>query len=186
LGLCERIQRLAARARPLSGIVYRSAVPKYANSEDLLTGEGARRFGGRWNPPGVAAVYGSFAPQTAMEEALAQARYYGLPAHAAMPRTFVAIEFDLARVIDLTDGAVRRSLGVSEKRVLECDWRVEAAAGWNPLTQEIGEGARLAELEALVVSSAADRGGRNLVVFVENLLPESRLSVAAVNRPDRA
>ena len=35
------------------------------------------------------------------------------------------MEIDLASVLDLTEGAVRRSLGVSEKRLLECDWRAE-------------------------------------------------------------
>jgi RES domain-containing protein len=50
---------------------YRSATPQYAREPDLLTGEGSRLHGGRWNPPGIAAVYASFAPETAMEEMLA-------------------------------------------------------------------------------------------------------------------
>lgn len=86
----------------MSGEIYRSASPKYANSRDLLTGGGSRRFGGRWNPVGIAAVYGSLTPETAMEETLAHARYYGLPVHASMPRTFVAISFALKSVLDLT------------------------------------------------------------------------------------
>ena len=49
-------------------------------------------------------MYGSFTPQTAMEETLEHCRYYGLPVHAAMPWTFVALEIDIASVLDLTQG----------------------------------------------------------------------------------
>lgn len=68
--LNTRIRRLSARAKGLSITVYRSAGPEYANTADLVSGEGSRRYGGRWNPAGVAAVYGSLTPQTAMEETL--------------------------------------------------------------------------------------------------------------------
>ena len=37
-----------------------------------------------------------------------------LQVYAAMPRAFVAIEFHLVSVLDLTDGEVRRSLGSSK------------------------------------------------------------------------
>ena len=130
----------------------------------------------------MAAVYGSFTPQTSMEETLAHSRYYGLPVHAAMPRTFVALEFDLASVLDLTDGVVRRSLGVSEKRLLVCDWRAEAQAGGTPLTQAVGRGVRLAGFEGMLVRSAADPGGQNLIVFVANLRRGSTLAVVAADR----
>ena len=180
--LDERISRLAAQAKQLSGMVYRSAVPQYANTADLVTGEGSWLVGGRWNPAGVAAVYGSFTPQTAMEETLAHSRYYELPVHAAMPRTFVAIAFHLVSVLDLTDGAVRRSLPVSKKRLLECDWRAGVQAGKTPLTQQIGRAVHRAGLEGLLVPSAADLGGWNLVVFVENLQSGSTLEVVAADR----
>ena len=180
--LNQRICRLASQAKRLSGTVYRSVAPRYANTADLAAGQGSRRLGGRWNPPGVPAVYGSFTPQTAMEETLAHFRYYGLPVHAAMPRTFVALEIDLASVLDLTEGAVRRSLGVSEKRLLECDWRAEAQAGKTPLTQNVGLGVCLAGFEGMVVRSAVDPSGQNLVLFVENLKPGSTLVVVAADR----
>lgn len=82
----------------------------------MLTGEGSRRNGGRWNPKGIAVVYASFTPETAMAETLAHFRYYGFPIEDAMPRTFVAIATDLAAVLDLRDGGVRRRLQVSEGR----------------------------------------------------------------------
>lgn len=39
-------------------VAWRLAAPQFAQGvEDMLSGEGARRFGGRWNSPGQPAVY---------------------------------------------------------------------------------------------------------------------------------
>ena len=43
----------------MEGVIVRSAGTKYANEGDFLSGEGAGRFGGRWNPTGLKAIYGS-------------------------------------------------------------------------------------------------------------------------------
>jgi RES domain-containing protein len=182
LELDARLANLLRRAVPLEGTVYRSVAPRYANSSDLLSGEGTRRNGARWSPVGLAAVYGSFTPQTALEESLAHASYYGLPVHASMPRTFVAIEFTLKLVLDLTDGHNRQVLAISAKRLLRCDWRAEMRAGEAALSQQVGQAASDAGFEALLVSSAADPAGRNLVVFVDNLQPGSEMAVVAADR----
>jgi len=182
LSLKERIEKLTGKATPLSGEMYRSAAPKYATTADLVTGEGSRRFGGRWNPPGVSAVYGSFTPQTALEETLAHSHYYSLPLNTSMPRTFVAIEFSLTAVFDITVGKLRQSLGISEKRLLDCDWRAEVDAGRTPITQAVGDAAFQAGLEAILVRSAADSSGTNLVVFTSNLDASSALKIVS---PDR-
>lgn len=51
-------------------MVFRSVTPRYASSHDLLSGYGARKHGGRWNPPGFfPAIYASLAPETALAEA---------------------------------------------------------------------------------------------------------------------
>jgi RES domain-containing protein len=117
LDLDARFAKLAARATARKGIICRSTTPAYASTSDLLSGEGSRLNGARWNPVGVAAVYGSFSPRTALEEALAHTKYYQLPIHASMPRIFVAIEFMLEVVLDLTDGRNRQALGISERRL---------------------------------------------------------------------
>lgn len=111
---------------------YRSATPQYAQQTDLLTGEGSRLHGSRWNPPGIAAVYASLTPETAMEESLAHFRYYGIALHAAMPRIFVAIQAKLSKVVDLTEGANRKRLLIAEHRLVECDWRKEMATALSP------------------------------------------------------
>ncbi|HEY6146394.1 MAG TPA: RES domain-containing protein, partial [Thermoanaerobaculia bacterium] len=122
----ERLRRALTRsprlARPFSGTAYRSTSPAYAGSKDLVSGEGVRRHGARWNPPGLAAVYASLLPETAVAEALAQFRRAGIPEFAAMPRVLVALEVSLARVLPLTSGSVRRRLRVSGRRLVNEKW----------------------------------------------------------------
>ena len=131
--LRTRLARLAALAVPFEGVVYRSSTPQYATEADLLTGEGSRRFGGRWNPVGIAMVYASLTPETAMAETLAHNRYYGIPIEDTMPRIFVAIEVKLHTLLDLRDGNVRRRLQVAEDRILTVDWRTLMAPAANRL-----------------------------------------------------
>ena len=178
-------ERLAAAVRrlpsgPWRGVAYRSASPAYAGSRDLLSGEGVRRHGGRWNAAGAfPAVYASLTPETAVAEALAQFRYYGIPDADAMPRVLVALDASLAALADLTDGRTRRVLRVSRRRMRADSWRAAAERGRESLAQAIGRAAYDARLEGLLVPSAADRKGVNLVVFPERLRPESRLEVHA-------
>lgn len=156
---------------------YRSASPKYANERDLITGEGSRQHGGRWNPPGVAAIYSSLTPETAMAEALAHARYYGFPIQSVMPRTFIALHLQLQRVLDLSKAKVRKKLGISKPRLVKTDWRAEMDLHQVPVTQAIGQAAFEAGIEALIVPSAADPAERNLVVFPDCLLKGSSMTV---------
>lgn len=174
--LDQLIARLKAiKPSPLDQIGFRSVTPRYAKQDDILSGIGSRLHGGRWNPTGIATVYASFTPATAMAESLAHFEYYGFPAHAAMPRLFIALEARLSRVLDLTIGENRRRLRISDQRLLKCDWRREMAAGTDVLTQLVGRAAWEAGFEGMTVRSAADTDGRNFVVFPEHLKPSSRL-----------
>jgi RES domain-containing protein len=119
--LKARLMRLLPLAITFAGSAYRSSTPKYANELDLLTGEGSKRNGGRWNPVGIAAVYASLTPETAMAETLAHNRYYGIPAEDAMPRTFVALGVTLQAVLDFRLGLVRQRIQVSSDRILTVD-----------------------------------------------------------------
>lgn len=63
--------------------VYRIVTQRYAR--DAFSGEGARLYGGRWNPKGVRVVYAASSRALAMLEMLAQdqplrARYVIIPA----------------------------------------------------------------------------------------------------------
>lgn len=108
--LKTRLGRLLPSATSCVLTTYRSSSPAYATEMDLITGEGSKRYGGRWNSIGIAAVYASLTPETAMAETLAHYRYYGIPVEDAMPRTFVAIVVRLQAVLDLRKGAVRKRL----------------------------------------------------------------------------
>ncbi len=177
--LIGKLRRLSSRASGFKWKVFRSTTPRYATEMDLLTGEGSRKFGGRWNPPGLAAIYASLTPETAMAETLAQARYYGWPEHAVMPRTFVAISFNLKRVLDLTDGDIRRRLAVSRKRLLQTNWRAEMDAGNVPLTQLLGRAASESGLDGLLVPSNAEPSDRNIVAFPKNFKTAGAVAVLA-------
>ncbi len=177
-----RFRRLMPQAVAFTDTVFRSCTPRYANETDILTGEGSKRHGGRWNPAGIAMVYASLSPETAMAETLAYFRHYGIPLQQAMPRTFVAIAASLQAVLDLRQGWVRQRLHVAQKQILTVDWRGEMRAGREPITQTIGRAALEAGLEGLIVPSAADRRGHNLLVLPENLRPQSRLMVEQAER----
>ena len=120
-----------------------------------------------------------------MAEALAHVRHYGIPVQHALPRLFVAMDVRLRTVLDLTDGSVRRRLGVSERRMLDIDWRLTMASSSVPVTQRIGQAASETGLEGLLVPSAAERQGVNLVVFPQNLRSSSSIAVIDADRlPD--
>ncbi len=180
-----RFQKLLApigqSTTEFAGIVYRSCTPRYATESDLLTGEGSRRHGGRWNPKGISAVYASLSPEVALAETLAHARYYRIPIHSAMPRTFVALAVELNKTLDLRDGAVRRRLGITLKQLGATDWRKEMKAGREGLTQSLGRAAFASSFECLVVPSAV-AGGGNLVIFTENLGPHSAIELLNAER----
>jgi RES domain-containing protein len=174
--LAAALSRVPPRA--FSGVTFRSASPAHAASRELLSGEGVRRHGGRWNPPGAfTAIYASLTPETAIAEALSHFRHYGIPDADAMPRVLVALEVKLESVADLADGRARRILRISRRRMRGEPWRALQGKGREALTQSIGRAAFEAGLEGLLVPSAATRNGTNVVVFPEHLRSGSRLLV---------
>lgn len=160
------LERLSREAAPFAGVVFRSVSPRFAEDPDILGGVGAQRCGGRWNPPQVMpAVYASLTPEAALAETTESLRRAGIPPEFALPRVFVALRVRLPRVLHLTDGALRRRLRVSRRRMVQTNWRREQDAGREALTQALGRAAFVVGLEGLVVPSAATRRGENLVAF---------------------
>ena len=178
----NRMMPLLSTAVEFVQTVYRSTTPKYATESDILSGAGSKRDGGRWNPVGIAVVYNSLTPETAMSETFAHYRYFGIPIEESMPRTFVATVVKLRVVLDLRHGRVRQRLQVSQDRILSVDWRKEVRAGRVPITQLMGRAAAEIGLEGLIVPSAADPQGHNLLVFPENLDPSSTATVLHADR----
>lgn len=173
------VRRLVARGLPAhwSGACYRFASAKWGDLSVFLTGKGTLRFGSRWLAPGIApAVYASLSPETALRETLAQQTRFGLPAWQAMPLLVRGVSVEVEQVVDLTDGATRAGLRTSAKRLFESDWRAWNSSRRETLAQALGRAVLAARVEGLLVPSAEDPEGTNLVVFPEVLRPGSRLS----------
>lgn len=174
--IAAELQSFMGRVTDWSGEVYRSATPRYCRSNDMVSGLGSAKMGGRWNPPGdLQTVYASLDPETAMAESLATFRYYGWALYEAMPRVFRALEVRLSAVLDLED--LPQPISGRLEAALAEDWRVLQASGQESLSQAIGHAAFEAGLEGLLVPSHARPGRTNLVAFIQNLQTTSSLRV---------
>ena len=95
------------------GPLYRALNPVWAR--DPLSGEGARRFGGRFNPRGTPALYTSTSIMTALREA----NQIG----TLQPTTLVSYEADIAPVFDAEDPAVLGAFEMTPELLAADDWR---------------------------------------------------------------
>jgi RES domain-containing protein len=167
-----RSDELAAGIDRCPGVAFgekfiRVAGMDYANKEDLVTGEGSFKYGGRYNPQGgFRAIYGSMDLDTATAELLAHHRRQGRPDPEAdvFPVVAVSLQAEVERLLDLTDALVRRALKVGLKDLVG-DWQDAQNLGQEALTQAIGRLAREAGYQGLLAPSAAKPGGRNLILF---------------------
>ncbi len=60
--------------RPWRGTLFRFQTVDFPTLKDVLSGKGASWRGGRWNPRGLATLYGSTTDTTALEECKANDR----------------------------------------------------------------------------------------------------------------
>jgi hypothetical protein len=89
-----------------SGVVFRSVSPRYARPTDIVTGYGSYRAGGRWNAPGIYAIYGSIEPGLAADESFNfLLQHFGWQKRDIPPRMVVGIRVSLQAVLDLTNPA---------------------------------------------------------------------------------
>ncbi len=134
----------------LTGLVYRAHHPRWAFAPD--SGEGAARFGGRFNPVGVPALYTSLRLETAWLEA-----QQGLP-FKAQPMTMCAHHVDCADVADLTDPTSLTALSIDVSD-LACPWENLADRGVRPPSWEVAERLRGAGMAGIIVPSFAPGAG---------------------------
>lgn len=159
-----------------AGDGFRFHTTEYPSPVEIVSGDGSLRHGGRWNAPGACrVVYASTTDETALAECKANDRYYGTTTRT--PRLLVALDVRLARRLDLTSATVRRRLGLTLALLHAEDWRKLQESGRESLTQALGRAAFAAGAEGLRATSAAVRGGVNVVVFPQNLRRESRVAV---------
>lgn len=148
-------------------MVYRHTSPAYAP----LSGDGARRQGGRWNPPdGYPVLYTALDVGTVDMELIRTARRSGLTVSMVAPRRLATIHVRFSRVLDLTDERTRELLGVSEADLTADDPAIPRA---------VGEAAHHLGYEAVLSPSAAGSGSV-LAIFLDNRAADSVLEIVAV------
>lgn len=138
-----------------------------------LSGVGAKRHGGRFNRPGVSALYTSLDPTTAWLEA-----QQGLP-FKAQPMTLVAYRVDCTDIIDLTDLEVRRAVD-TQPAELGCAWEGLVSRGMESPIWSLVERLREAGAVGAQVRSYAPGctdANRNLVFWDWNKEPPHSVQV---------
>ncbi|MHB1910516.1 MAG: RES family NAD+ phosphorylase [Acidimicrobiales bacterium] len=137
------------------GQAFRQQGPAY----DALSGEGARQFGGRYNPPSSFPVlYLCTTRACAVAELRRQGERQAIGLAGLLPRVLYRYELSLS-VVDLTSAAVAAALDVTGAELIQPELR---------LTQQLGEVAHHLGIVSLLTLSATGVD-RVLVVFLENL-----------------
>ena len=110
-----------------SGTLYRSLNPLYAR--DPLSGEGAARFGGRFNPRGTPALYTALSIGTAIREA----NQVG----DLQPTTLVAYRATLINLFDCRDVALLAAYDMTPEAIADPAWREAMRTSGRAPTQEL-------------------------------------------------
>ena len=127
------------------GLLYRALNPIHAR--DPLSGEGARRHGGRFNPGGMPALYTAQSVMTAIREA----NQVG----TLQPTTLVAYEADIGPIFDGADSAALAARGLSPADLAADDWRARMLADGKAPTQELAERLKASGFAGMQVRSFA-------------------------------
>jgi RES domain-containing protein len=159
---------------PWGGVLFRFQTIDFPAPKDVLSGAGARGRGGRWNPPGLATIYGSTTDSTALEECKANDRYYGVVTKS--PRLLVAIEARLNRVLDLTSTTTRHRMDITLTELEAEDWRKLLAARRESLTEVLGRAVAASGGSGLIARSTAVPRGVKVIIFPGNCASD-RLAV---------
>ena len=150
----SRIATLAGSGLSVKG--YRNQ----ASGFDPRSGDGARRFGGRFNRPhSYPVVYLCTTRPCVVAELTRQARRQGLAVEDLLPRELWLVTVVLTKVLDLTDAETLRALGVEPDELVRDDLQ---------LTHEIGAAAHEHRFQA--IRSVSVTGVDDVVaVLPENL-----------------
>jgi len=149
-------------------VFHRFLTPRWAFVP--LSGVGAAIDGGRFNRPGVEALYLSRTAQTALEE-------YRQGASITPPATVAGYKVSLEKVADLSAGYDPASWSPAWSE-WDCNWRkvarieMKAPPSWLLADSLIIEG-----FGGLLFPSLRHSGGTNLVVFNANIAGAGSLSV---------
>lgn len=167
--LFEIIAELFPDATGFDGVVVRSVPTRYANKNDFFSGDGAARTGGRWNRPGIGAIYASLDVITTTYEAYQNLDTFQFPMTSIQPRVVAGAKVTLDRILDFTDTKNLIKIGFSLEELVTEEWEAIQAGGEESWTQAIGRGCLNAGFAGIVVPSARNSKGKNIVIFTANL-----------------
>ena len=125
------------------GLLYRALNP--IRARDPLSGEGARRYGGRFNPKGTPALYTAQSVMTAIREA----NQIG----TLQPTTLVAYEADIGPIFNATDSVIAQGLNTAD--LAADDWRARMLTDGKAPAQELAERLKAAGFAGMQVRSFA-------------------------------
>ncbi len=164
----SRLSKMSPKPARWAGVTFRSVELEHAAPEQILSGEGSLKFGGRWNAPeSFPVVYSSNRPGTAAEEAFQLAQDYDLSPDDLKPRLTCGIEWNLSLVIDLTGKILPAWLKLADW--IEENFSRINDSGSETLCQALGRAARNSGASALLCPSVRVPDGIKLVVSRDRL-----------------
>jgi len=172
------------QARRYRGLVYRAHNPRWAFLP--ISGEGAARWGGRFNPIGTPALYTSERFETAWLEAQQGFSY------KTQPLLLCSYDVDCSHILDLTNPMILERLGV-EPDELNCPWELLADERVEPPTWALARrcieagiqgarvpsfarGATVRDINLVFWSWSEQAPNRVVVIDDEQRLPRNSLS----------
>lgn len=158
---------ISARLGPAS-VFYRFLTPKWAFLP--TSGAGAAQNGGRFNRPGVDALYLSVEVETALAE-------YRQGSSLPPPGTLAAYRVEAEDVVDFSSG-FDPALWPAVWAVWDADWKyIARIERKTPPTWRLADGLVRDGRRGLLYPSTRRAGGTNLVLFSANLTATDRVEV---------
>ena len=152
-------------------MVYRAHHPMWAYSP--LSGAGAKQYGGRFNRPGLEALYTSLDFTTAWLEA-----QQGFP-FKPQPMTLVAYQIECADILELHKPLIQKLLDINIS-TLACAWEDLASQKLAPPTWLLADRLLVEGIAGIVVPSFAPgctEANRNLVLWQWSSEPPHQITV---------
>jgi filamentous hemagglutinin len=149
------------------GRVYRFSDPKYADKTWEIHAKNVE-YDMRYSEPGVGSIYSGTSVQTSAAEVRSYANEF-----AFKPKALVAGDVRIDNVLDLTDPAALRALGVTKAQITQSS---HGANGSYTHTQRISEWAREQGYNGILAPSAQNKSGTNLITFDNTVVTNVKVS----------
>ena len=180
--LTKYFKDLHQGAYGFNGMCYRAVWREFADQNCIIQAVGSFIAGGRYNIEAhFGVLYLSCDPKTSIEESVQS--IYASPTEMAgnLPRMVVGLKVELSKVLKLTRESVLMPTKLRKIDLVDPHWASKGlGTDKEAITQTVGKAAKTAGFEAILVPSAR-RDGCNLNIFLDNLLPTSKISLINVD-----